>query len=54
MNRKTLTDNDAAIFLTRDEDHFLDRKALMASGRTVQKIAVAFANSDGGEFVVGR
>ena len=53
MNRKTLTDDDAAILLTRGEDHFFDRKALMASGRTVQKIAVAFANSDGGEFVVG-
>ena len=53
MNRKTLTDNDAAIFATRDEDHFFDRKALMASGKIVQKIAVAFANADGGEFVVG-
>src|SRR5450759_4893294 len=53
MNRKTLLDDDAAILVTRDEDHFFDRKALMVSGRAVQKIAVAFANSDGGEFVVG-
>ena len=53
MNRKTLAENDARILLTRDEDHFFDRKALMASGRTVQKIAVAFSNADGGEFVVG-
>src|SRR5215469_3636573 len=53
MNRKTITDNDVASLLTRDEDHFFDRKALMASGKTLQKIAVAFANSDGGEFVVG-
>lgn len=53
MNRKTLTDGDAAILVTRDEDHFFDRKALMVSGRAVQKLAVAFANSDGGEFVVG-
>jgi len=53
MNRKTLTDKDVSSFLTRDEDHFFDRKALAASGKTVQKIAVAFANSDGGEFVVG-
>jgi ATP-dependent DNA helicase RecG len=53
MNRKTLIDSDAVILLTRDEDHFFDRKALMASGRSVQKVAVAFANSDGGEFVVG-
>jgi ATP-dependent DNA helicase RecG len=53
MNRKTLTEKDAASLLTRDEDHFFDRKALTASGKTVQKIAVALANSDGGEFVVG-
>jgi ATP-dependent DNA helicase RecG len=53
MNRKTLTEKDVASLLTRDEDHFFDRKALTASGRTVQKIAVAFSNADGGEFVVG-
>jgi predicted HTH transcriptional regulator len=54
----TISQNDPKIpaakrVITRDEDHFFDRKALMASGKTVQKIAVAFANSDGGEFVVG-
>lgn len=53
MNRKTLTDKDVNSLLTRDEDHFFDRKALLASGKTVQKIAVALANSDGGEFAVG-
>jgi ATP-dependent DNA helicase RecG len=53
MNRKTLTEKDSASFTTRDEDHFFDRKALTANGRTVQKIAVAFSNADGGEFVVG-
>lgn len=53
MNRKTLTEKDVASLLTRDEDHFFDRKALTSSGRTVQKIAVAFSNADGGEFVVG-
>jgi ATP-dependent DNA helicase RecG len=39
--------------VVRDEDHFFDRKALMAGGRTIQKIAVALANADGGEFAVG-
>lgn len=53
MNRKTLTDKDIIHILTRDEDHFFDRKAMECSGRNVQKIAVAFANSDGGEFIVG-
>lgn len=53
MNHKTISEEDAAILVSRDEDHFFDRKALAASGRTVQKVAVAFANADGGEFVVG-
>jgi ATP-dependent DNA helicase RecG len=53
MIRKTLSTNDAALMVTRDEDHFFDRKALSAGGRTIQKIAVALANSDGGEFAVG-
>lgn len=53
MNRKTLIEKDVLSLLTRDEDHFFDRKSLASSGKTVQKIAVAFANSDGGEFVVG-
>jgi ATP-dependent DNA helicase RecG len=53
VNRKTITEKDVAVLMSRDEDHFFDRKALASSGRTVQKIAVAFANADGGEFVVG-
>jgi ATP-dependent DNA helicase RecG len=53
MTRKTLSPNDAGLLVTRDEDHFFDRKALSAGGRTIQKIAVALANSEGGEFVIG-
>ena len=53
MIRKTLTESDAASLSTRDEDHFFDRKGLGSSGKTIQKIAVALANADGGEFVVG-
>lgn len=53
MTRKTLSANDAAVMVTRDEDHFFDRKALAASGKTLQKIAVALANADGGDFAVG-
>lgn len=44
---------DALAICARDESHFFDRKALAVSGRKLQKIAVAFANSDGGEVVVG-
>lgn len=53
MDRKTISAADASVLETRDEDHFFDRKALRSSGRTIQKIAVAFANADGGEFAVG-
>lgn len=53
MNRKVLTEKDVRSFLERDEDHFFDRKALAVGGRNLQKVAVAFANSDGGEVVVG-
>jgi ATP-dependent DNA helicase RecG len=53
MVRKTLSSDDATVTVTRDEDHFFDRKALSVSGKKVQKIAVAFANADGGEFAIG-
>ena len=53
MNKKTLEPKDSEILVTRHEDHFFDRKALRAGGRTVQKIATALANSDGGEFIIG-
>lgn len=35
------------------EDQFFDRKGKDVSGKGMQKIAVAFANADGGEIVVG-
>src|SRR4051812_27615271 len=53
MMSKMLSSDDAAVMVTRDEDHFFDRKALAVSGKKVQKVAVAFANADGGEFVIG-
>jgi ATP-dependent DNA helicase RecG len=48
-----MTEKDIEVLTSRDEDHFFDRKALASSGRTVQKIAVAFANADGGEVAIG-
>jgi len=36
-----------------EESHFYDRKAASIKGKKVQKIAVALANADGGEFVIG-
>src|SRR5690606_1474635 len=51
--KKSLSADDALTLVSRDEDHFFDRKALVVSGKKVQKIAVALANSDGGEFAIG-
>lgn len=44
---------DALDYCSRLESHFYDRKAFEIKSAKIQKIAVAFANSDGGEFVVG-
>lgn len=48
-----LSQADALYYCTRDEDHYFDRKAFGIKGAKIQKIAVAFANADGGEFVIG-
>lgn len=53
MTIKTLSPVDARQYVTRAEDHIYDKKSAEASGKTVQKIAVALANADGGEFAVG-
>lgn len=37
----------------REESHFFDIKARDTDGRGIQKIVVAFANADGGEFIIG-
>jgi ATP-dependent DNA helicase RecG len=50
---QTIDYKDAHEFCTREEGHFFDRKAIGVKGAKIQKIAVAFANADGGEFVVG-
>jgi ATP-dependent DNA helicase RecG len=53
MKTKEIQLNDAISLTQRDESHFFDHKALEVSGQKVQKIATAFANADGGEFVIG-
>jgi ATP-dependent DNA helicase RecG len=50
---ETIHDKDAYDLCTRQEGHFFDRKAIGVKGAKIQKIAVAFANADGGEFVIG-
>jgi ATP-dependent DNA helicase RecG len=53
MRTRSIGKDEILALSTRDESHFFDRKALGISGKKTQKIAVAFANADGGEFVVG-
>ncbi len=53
MEFREISKRDAIHYCTRQEDHFFDRKAFGLKGDKVQRIAVAFANADGGEFVVG-
>lgn len=53
MKKKEITEQEANILSSRTEDHFFDRKALVIKGAKVQKISVAFANADGGEFIIG-
>jgi ATP-dependent DNA helicase RecG len=53
METKTISAADALMLATRQEDHFFDRKAAAIKGAKLQKIAVAFANADGGEVYVG-
>jgi ATP-dependent DNA helicase RecG len=53
MKVRTLTEVETLELATRQESHFFDRKAVEISGKKIQKIAVAFANADGGEILVG-
>lgn len=53
MNTKTIQQIEADDLSNREESHFFDRKSFLIKGAKVQKIAVAFANADGGEFIIG-
>lgn len=53
MKIKEISKNDALALALRGESHFFDLKALQVSGQKVQKISTAFANADGGEFIIG-
>lgn len=53
LNIKTITEDEANEFSKREESHFFDRKSASIKGKKVQKISVAFANADGGEFLIG-
>lgn len=53
MNTKTIVLKEADDLSSREESHFFDRKSVLIKGAKVQKVAVAFANADGGEFIIG-
>lgn len=53
MKQKNITKQDALNLIQKQESHFFDIKAFEVSGVKVQKIATAFANADGGEFLIG-
>jgi ATP-dependent DNA helicase RecG len=48
-----ITETELAEIANRDESHFFDTKQYDVSGKSIQKIAVAFSNADGGELIVG-
>jgi len=50
---QTIDDFDAHELCVKDEGHFYDRKAFEIKPAKIQIVAVAFANADGGEIVIG-
>lgn len=53
MEERIVTEKEIIDLASRDESHFYDNKAFDIKGDKIQKIAVAFANADGGEFIIG-
>ena len=43
MDTKVISEADALLLSSKQENHFYDRKAAAISGAKLQKIAVAFA-----------
>ncbi|MGG7468830.1 ATP-binding protein [Chryseobacterium arthrosphaerae] len=53
MKEKYIQEVEIHDLSTKQEGHFFDRKAREIDGKKIQKIACAFANADGGDFIVG-
>ncbi len=53
MKERVVTKKEILDIANREESHFYDNKAFEIKGDKIQKIAVAFANADGGEFIIG-
>lgn len=53
MKTIIISDSEFTEIAERDESHFFDIKRSDVSGKSVQKIAAAFSNADGGELIIG-
>ncbi|GCL74644.1 hypothetical protein PN4B1_46140 [Paenibacillus naphthalenovorans] len=53
MKTKIIKAEEALIYCKKMESYFFDRKAFGIQPRQIEKHAVAFANADGGELVIG-
>lgn len=53
MKERNITETDVIELSKKQESHFYDKKAKEIEGKKIQKIAVAFANADGGDFIIG-
>ncbi len=53
VDKIIISEEDALGMLNKRESHFLDYKGKTSRGKTVQKVIVAFANTDGGETMIG-
>lgn len=53
MEIRKISEAEALALITREESLLWDQKSARSNGAVVEKIAVAFANADGGEFILG-
>lgn len=53
MEERVVSVAEAEKLIEREESHFWDVKSKRSDGRVVQRIAVALANAEGGEFAIG-
>ncbi|MED1951963.1 RNA-binding domain-containing protein [Brevibacillus centrosporus] len=53
MKIRQITSDEVLLYSTKLEDDFYDRKAFGIQPKKVERHAVAFANADGGEIIIG-
>lgn len=53
MKVREITAEDARAIASKEESHFFDFKSEATAPKAIEKVAVAFANADGGEILLG-